>query len=94
MWSLPRSALEGTAMVMSAFLTRVDGRPGPAAEIADLAWWPEQRGLRLAPAVHDAVILRLRAARLLAQPGLDPLLGGRPLAAGVAGVRRPDRLDQ
>ena len=54
------SALEGVEMWMSVFLTRLAGVPAPAAEIAALNWWPHEPGLRLAPAVRDCVIPRLR----------------------------------
>jgi len=59
------AALEGVEMWMSVFLARLAGEPAPAAEIASLRWWPEATGLRLAPAVRDCVIPRLRAAGLL-----------------------------
>jgi 8-oxo-dGTP diphosphatase len=55
------AALEGVEMWMTVFLTRLAGVPAPAAEIAALRWWPESRGLSLAPAVRDCVIPRLRA---------------------------------
>jgi 8-oxo-dGTP diphosphatase len=55
-----RAALEGVEMWMSVFLTRLAGVPAPAAEIAALRWWPHEPGLRLAPAVRDGVIPRLR----------------------------------
>ncbi|HKR98519.1 MAG TPA: NUDIX domain-containing protein, partial [Candidatus Dormibacteraeota bacterium] len=54
------AALEGVDMWMSVFLTRLAGVPAPAAEIAALNWWPHETGLRLAPAVRDCVIPRLR----------------------------------
>jgi len=54
------AALEGVDMWMSVFLTRLMGVPAPAAEIAALNWWPHELGLRLAPAVRDCVIPRLR----------------------------------
>jgi 8-oxo-dGTP diphosphatase len=60
------AALEGVEMWMSVFLTRLNGTPEPAAEIAALRWWPETP-VRLAPAVRDQVIPRLRAAGLLAR---------------------------
>jgi 8-oxo-dGTP diphosphatase len=59
------AALEGVEMWMTVFLARLGGRPAPAAEIASLRWWPESPGLRLAPAVRDGVIPRLRATGLL-----------------------------
>jgi 8-oxo-dGTP diphosphatase len=58
------AALEGVEMWMSVFLTRLNGTPRPAAEIAGMRWWPESP-VRLAPAVRDQVIPRLRAAGLL-----------------------------
>jgi 8-oxo-dGTP diphosphatase len=54
------AALEGVEMWMSVFLTRLTGTPSPAAEITALRWWPHDRGLRIAPAVRDGVIPRLR----------------------------------
>ena len=60
------AALEGVEMWMSVFLTQLDGTPEPAAEIAGLRWWPETP-VRLAPAVRDEVIPRLRVAGLLAR---------------------------
>jgi 8-oxo-dGTP diphosphatase len=54
------AALEGVPMWMSVFLTRLDGVPAPAAEIAALRWWPHEARLGLAPAVRDCVIPRLR----------------------------------
>src|SRR4051794_12522072 len=56
------AALEGVDMWMSVFLTRLTGRPAPAAEIAALRWWPRDGAPALAPAVRDCVIPRLRAA--------------------------------
>ena len=56
------AALEGVEMAMTVYLTRLDGTPRPAAEIAGLRWWPHDGGLTLAPAVRDHVIPRLRAA--------------------------------
>jgi 8-oxo-dGTP diphosphatase len=58
------AALEGVEMWMSVFLTSLAGDPAPAAEIAGMRWWPET-SVRLAPAVRDQVIPRLRAAGLL-----------------------------
>jgi 8-oxo-dGTP diphosphatase len=55
------AALEAVEMWMTVFLTRLAGRPAPAAEIAALRWWPESQRLSLAPAVRDVVIPRLRA---------------------------------
>ncbi len=52
------AALEGVEMRMTVFLTRLAGEPVPAGEIAALRWWPDDRGLRLAPAVRDCVIPR------------------------------------
>jgi 8-oxo-dGTP diphosphatase len=54
------AALEGVDMWMTVFRTRLVGAPVPGAEIAHLRWWPHDRGLRLAPAVRDGVIPRLR----------------------------------
>ena len=56
------AALEDVDMWMSVFLTRLAGTPAPAAEIAALRWWPRDAGLRLAPAVRDCVIPRLRSS--------------------------------
>ena len=56
------AALEGVEMWMTVFLTRLTGTPAPAAEIAALRWWPDERRLRLAPAVRDCVIPRLQLA--------------------------------
>ena len=53
------AALEGVEMWMTVFRTRLAGDPVPGAEIADLRWWPHDRGLRIAPAVRDGVIPRL-----------------------------------
>ena len=55
------AALEGVEMWMSVFLTRLGGDPVPAAEITAVRWWPET-SVRLAPAVRDHVIPRLRDA--------------------------------
>ena len=55
------AALEGVEMWMSVFLTRLGGDPVPAAEITAVRWWPEA-SVRLAPAVRDHVIPRLRDA--------------------------------
>jgi 8-oxo-dGTP diphosphatase len=60
------AALEGVDMWMTVFTCRLAGVPAPAAEIAALRWWPADPGLRLAPAVRDHVIPRLR--RLSAFP--------------------------
>jgi len=56
------AALEGVPMWMTVFLARLAGVPAPAAEIASLKWWPDERGIGLAPAVRDCVIPRLREA--------------------------------
>jgi len=56
------AALEGVDMWMTVFLTRLRGVPEPAAEIAALRWWPAERAPRLAPAISDCVIPRLRLA--------------------------------
>jgi 8-oxo-dGTP diphosphatase len=56
------AALEGVEMWMSVFLTRLRGVPEPAAEIAALRWWPAEPAPRLAPAISDCVIPRLRLA--------------------------------
>ena len=56
------AALEGVEMWMTVFLTRLVGAPAPAAEIAALRWWPDERRLQLAPAVRDCVIPRLQLA--------------------------------
>jgi 8-oxo-dGTP diphosphatase len=56
------AALEGVEMWMSVFVATLTGAPAPAAEIAALRWWPRDAGLRLAPAISDCVIPRLRAA--------------------------------
>lgn len=50
------AALEGVDMWMTVFRTRLAGEPVRGAEIAELRWWPRDRGLRLAPAVRDGVI--------------------------------------
>ena len=50
------AALEGVDMWMTVFRTRLAGDPVAGAEIADLRWWPQDRELRLAPAVRDGVI--------------------------------------
>jgi 8-oxo-dGTP diphosphatase len=55
------AALEGVDMWMTVFRARLTGEPKPCAEIAELRWWPHDRGLRLAPAVRDGVIPLLRA---------------------------------
>ena len=60
------AALEGVEMWMTVFRTRVLGVPTPAAEIAALRWWPESPRLKLAPAVRDCVIPRLKAVGALA----------------------------
>lgn len=54
------AGLEGVEMWMSVFLTRLRGVPEPAAEIAALRWWPDEPAPRLAPAIRDCVIPRLR----------------------------------
>jgi 8-oxo-dGTP diphosphatase len=56
------AALEGVQMWMSVFLARLAGTPAPAAEIAALRWWPRDGTIRLAPAISDCVIPRLKAA--------------------------------
>ena len=56
------AALEGVEMWMTVFLTRLAGVPAPAAEIAALRWWPAEPTARLAPAISDCVIPRLRLA--------------------------------
>jgi 8-oxo-dGTP diphosphatase len=56
------AALEGVDMWMSVFLCRLRGAPAPAAEIAALRWWPAEPAPRLAPAISDCVIPRLRLA--------------------------------
>jgi 8-oxo-dGTP diphosphatase len=56
------AALEGVEMWMTVFLARLAGVPAPAAEIASLRWWPRDATPRLAPAIRDVVIPRLRAA--------------------------------
>jgi 8-oxo-dGTP diphosphatase len=56
------AALEGVDMWMTVFLTRLRGVPAPAAEIAALRWWPAEPAPRLAPAISDCVIPRLRLA--------------------------------
>jgi 8-oxo-dGTP diphosphatase len=55
-----RAALEGVEMWMTVFLTQLAGIPAPRAEIAGIRWWPHDQGLRIAPAVRDGVIPRLR----------------------------------
>jgi 8-oxo-dGTP diphosphatase len=50
------AALEGVEMLMTVFRAEIDGTPQPAAEIAEVAWWPEREDLLLAPAVRDRVI--------------------------------------
>ena len=67
------AALEGVEMWMTVFRARLAGEPAPAAEIAALRWWPDDPGLRLAPAVRDGVIPRLR--RLSGSPRIR---SGRP----------------
>jgi 8-oxo-dGTP diphosphatase len=59
------AALEGVEMWMTVFLARLTGDPAPAAEIAALRWWPRERVPRLAPAICDVVIPRLRLAERL-----------------------------
>jgi 8-oxo-dGTP diphosphatase len=56
------AALEGVEMWMTVFLTRLCGAPEPAGEIAALRWWPAEPAPRLAPAISDCVIPRLRLA--------------------------------
>jgi 8-oxo-dGTP diphosphatase len=59
------AALEGVEMLMTVYLARLVGTPAPAAEIASVAWWPQDRGLSLAPAVRDHVLpLLAKAGRL------------------------------
>jgi 8-oxo-dGTP diphosphatase len=60
------AALEGVEMWMLVFVARLTGVPTPAAEIAALRWWPESPRLKLAPAVRDCVIPRLKAVGALA----------------------------
>lgn len=55
------AALENMPMEMHVFDVTVEGTPAPAAEIADLAWWPERTDLRLAPAIRDVVIPALES---------------------------------
>ena len=54
------AALESVEMWMTVFLARLAGAPKPAAEIAALRWWPADPAPRLAPAISDYVIPRLR----------------------------------
>ena len=49
-------------MLMTVFVVGLAGTPVPASEIASLRWWPAGGALRLAPAVRDHVIPRLRRA--------------------------------
>jgi 8-oxo-dGTP diphosphatase len=56
------AALEGVEMWMTVFLCRLAGAPAPASEIAAMRWWPEEPAPRLAPAISDCVIPRLRLA--------------------------------
>jgi 8-oxo-dGTP diphosphatase len=56
------AALEGVDMWMTVFLARLVGTPKPSAEIAALRWWPAESATRLAPAISDYVIPRLRRA--------------------------------
>jgi 8-oxo-dGTP diphosphatase len=59
------AALEGVELDMSVFLAELRGTPTAAAEIAELARWPDRSDLRLAPAVRDSVVPELEAAGLL-----------------------------
>ena len=59
------AALEPREMDMTVYLAELGGTPAAAAEIASLAWWSHGCGVRLAPAVRDGVIPRLRTAGLL-----------------------------
>jgi 8-oxo-dGTP diphosphatase len=59
------AALEPREMDMTVYLAELGGTPEPAAEIASLVWWSDASAVRLAPAVHDVVIPRLRTAGLL-----------------------------
>jgi 8-oxo-dGTP diphosphatase len=59
------AALEAADLHMSVYLTRVLGRPTPAAEIHSTAWWPSSRALTLAPAIAGGVIPELRQRGLL-----------------------------
>jgi 8-oxo-dGTP diphosphatase len=56
------AALESVEMWMTVFLARLAGAPTPEAEIAALRWWPAEPAPRLAPAIRDCVIPRLRRA--------------------------------
>lgn len=55
------AALEGVAMRMVVFLAELDSMPAPAAELAALAWWPDDEPLIVAPAVRDHLLPALRA---------------------------------
>ena len=96
------AALEGVMMDMSVFLTSLRGIPSPAAEISQLAWWPERSDVELAPAVRDVVIPRLIAAGHLT-PGSGVTVRRVPAGStvqlraevlrpgkGVGAVARPD----
>jgi len=49
-------------MRMTVFLTKLDGTPAPAVELAAITWWPDNTALTLAPAVRGHLLPALRAA--------------------------------
>ena len=58
------AALEDLDMHMTVYLTKLDGRPAAATEIASLVWWPATE-VTLAPAVRLHVIPKLQRHGLL-----------------------------
>ncbi len=55
-------------MEMAVYRTELLGPPAAAAEIAALAWWPQDPGLTLAPAISGHVIPLLTERGLLRDP--------------------------
>ena len=74
------AALEGVEMWMTVFLARLAGAPTPAAEIAALRWWPAEPAPRLAPAIRDCVIPRLRRAGRLEAASTAASIASAPRA--------------
>lgn len=61
------AALEGVPMDLAVYATALRGTPGASAEIASLAWWPDD-AVTLAPAIRDLVVPQLEEAGRLTRP--------------------------
>jgi 8-oxo-dGTP diphosphatase len=58
------ATLEHVPMHLVLYRASLSGSPAPAAEIARMAWWPED-GVELAPPIEHIAVPRLRAAGAL-----------------------------